>query len=146
MCVWSIRQEVLFRVLPTNGLLFSLKSQEMVACRNCARTVIVLAVLAPLFSLVVLGVSHNKGMEKFHIYQSVTARVLFLTSSIVTGQNTNKPTDSKSAHLVVSHVKKQVNFYPTASIPISIPIYLFPLAEQCDHRQSRKSAVRPPIT
>lgn len=36
----------------------------MIYCRNCAKTVVVLTVLAPLLTLVVLGVSHEKGKTR----------------------------------------------------------------------------------
>jgi hypothetical protein len=42
----------------------------MICCRNCAKTAVVLTVLAPLLTLVVLGVSHDKSKHTTLLFVS----------------------------------------------------------------------------
>ena len=77
-------------------------------CRNCARTVVVLTVLAPLLSLVVLGVSHNKGKTKEREKQSSFSFLLMCCLFTVAHPGHINSINSKTAQKVVGHVKKQV--------------------------------------
>jgi len=59
----------------------------MICCRNCAKTAVVLTVLAPLLTLVVLGVSHDKSKHTqtllfvSHLLIQLSGLIIFILSA-----------------------------------------------------------------